>query len=396
MPRGYLKRVSGIGKRSRGGSSRPHAKQMKKHSTHALVREQDSLALDGFSVDSGATGKKQQWCKSHKGAKGVKTDWQRQARDVDHRYAHAGCDDNSTSRPRPPATTRDHAVLGMVPLTGGCTICLEDCTLVRLTKSCQHDHACRACLREQYVQQAQTDISNYPLRCFYPGCSTHIRAANLERHDVFRSPQELVRHHRLTALNKALVTPGQHAAHCPACDHPACASAGATTAKCKNCTHIFSVVLATAAKGPSSRRYDRDLFELSTSLALLAKTATHHTDATQRLAAAGKLGELRKQAKSIFRGLKDDAAEFHRFFLSDRATTSALAAVTMLPSDGIGRNFGWARCPHCKMVRPISNYLTSVVRPMFCMVLIPQVPYPNKGRTSRWYGESQILASPQT
>ena len=62
-----------------------------------------------------------------------------------------------------------------------CAICLEDKPGVfRLMHKCNHPSACRSCLRAYYIHHGLKDVSNFPLRCFWPGCNKILRDAQIQ------------------------------------------------------------------------------------------------------------------------------------------------------------------------------------------------------------------------
>lgn len=100
-----------------------------------------------------------------------------------------------------------------------CPICCETRPLVALMKKCNHPPACRECLHEMYVTQAQKDVKNYPLECYFPSCKKSISAPVLKNRSIFDTEHELKKHHRLTNLAKAYRGSGK-IVHCPHCDCP--------------------------------------------------------------------------------------------------------------------------------------------------------------------------------
>ena len=53
--------------------------------------------------------------------------------------------------------------------------------MTRLMNNCQHPADCYDCLRTNYVQYAMTDPSNFPLKCFWPGCERTVRDIQMRR-----------------------------------------------------------------------------------------------------------------------------------------------------------------------------------------------------------------------
>jgi len=100
-----------------------------------------------------------------------------------------------------------------------CPICCNIRPLVKLMKGCNHPSACAVCLREMYINQAQQDVRNYPLKCYHPACDRIVTHAQLRQHNLCRSEKELTKHHRLHVLAKAYKGT-RIVAHCPDCDFP--------------------------------------------------------------------------------------------------------------------------------------------------------------------------------
>eukprot|EP00558_Chaetoceros_sp_UNC1202_P013127 CAMPEP_0197240698 /NCGR_PEP_ID=MMETSP1429-20130617/6923_1 /TAXON_ID=49237 /ORGANISM="Chaetoceros sp., Strain UNC1202" /LENGTH=274 /DNA_ID=CAMNT_0042700389 /DNA_START=98 /DNA_END=919 /DNA_ORIENTATION=+ len=127
-----------------------------------------------------------------------------------------------------------------------CSICCEVRPLVSLFRKCKHPPTCRECLREIYVNQAQEDVSNYPLRCFYPSCKRSVRGAQLIRHNLVRSDDELQRHYRLDVLQKHYriqksYARGVNIVHCPDCDFPRSVRENRSVVHCNQCKVSFAV-----------------------------------------------------------------------------------------------------------------------------------------------------------
>ena len=101
-----------------------------------------------------------------------------------------------------------------------CPICCNIRPLVKLMKGCNHPSACAVCLREIYINQAQEDVRNYPLKCYYPTCDRIVTHVQLSNHDLCRSEKELTKHHRFHVLAKAYKKGTRSVAHCPHCDFP--------------------------------------------------------------------------------------------------------------------------------------------------------------------------------
>ena len=64
-----------------------------------------------------------------------------------------------------------------------CPICMEQKAPYELNKlfhGCQHPSACKECLHSHYIEHAMHDISNFPLKCFWPTCSRSLRTVQLQ------------------------------------------------------------------------------------------------------------------------------------------------------------------------------------------------------------------------
>lgn len=102
-----------------------------------------------------------------------------------------------------------------------CPICCEVKPLFSFMKKCHHAPACQQCYREVYVKHAQENVSNFPIKCYYPSCEIHVATDNLVRHNLFHNIKEFKRHNTLTALSKAYKDPTRNKiVHCPNCDVP--------------------------------------------------------------------------------------------------------------------------------------------------------------------------------
>jgi len=130
----------------------------------------------------------------------------------------------------------------IIPATDRCSICLDHVPLVKLMNKCSHPAACRACLRELYINQAQRDVANYPLRCFDPSCDRIVREVHLTRHSLATTEGEISRHRRLIVLAGAR-TRRRAVAHCPSCDHPLVrrVKTGEYLATCAMCGERYTV-----------------------------------------------------------------------------------------------------------------------------------------------------------
>lgn len=100
-----------------------------------------------------------------------------------------------------------------------CQICCEIRPLVPLLNKCNHAPVCHECLREIYVNQAQKNVSNYPLHCYHPLCRKQVHDVHLIKHNLIFSEKEFTKHYRLTVLSKAY-SGSRDIVHCPQCDFP--------------------------------------------------------------------------------------------------------------------------------------------------------------------------------
>jgi len=119
-----------------------------------------------------------------------------------------------------------------------CPICCEEVSsLTPLMKNCNHPPCCQNCLREIYINQAQQDITNYPLQCYHPCCTKVVRDTQLVQHNLVRSDAELKKHYRFTTLAKAYRdTQKKRVIHCPKCETPrVIGSSQEIVIKCKEC-----------------------------------------------------------------------------------------------------------------------------------------------------------------
>eukprot|EP00553_Chaetoceros_curvisetus_P014545 CAMPEP_0204643420 /NCGR_PEP_ID=MMETSP0718-20130828/687_1 /ASSEMBLY_ACC=CAM_ASM_000674 /TAXON_ID=230516 /ORGANISM="Chaetoceros curvisetus" /LENGTH=319 /DNA_ID=CAMNT_0051664617 /DNA_START=33 /DNA_END=995 /DNA_ORIENTATION=- len=172
-----------------------------------------------------------------------------------------------------------------------CPICYEVRPLISLMKKCNHPSACRECLHEIYVSQAQENVSNFPLQCYHPGCSKSILALQLISHDIFNTEEQLQKHYRFSTLAKAYSNDNTRMiVHCPDCDFPKLVT-HQEKVNCKRCNTKFGITY----------------------------TDTYHNK--------------HKKVPTI----KHDK----------NSTIKALEAVRR---DDIGYNYGWTKCPRCKVI----------------------------------------------
>ena len=102
-----------------------------------------------------------------------------------------------------------------------CPICFEISPVLLLSNKCSwHDAACLKCLRRFYVTNAQKDVKNYPLCCFYPQCRRPIQTSQLEKHKILKPGIETFGHHRMIILQKAQSAKNARTVYCPTCDMP--------------------------------------------------------------------------------------------------------------------------------------------------------------------------------
>jgi len=125
-------------------------------------------------------------------------------------------------------------------VAGKCEICWETRPLVSLMKKCNHAPVCHECLREFYVNQAQQDVSNYPLQCYDPSCRKDVRDVQLINHDLIRSEKELKKHYSFTILGKAY-SGGRGTVDCPECDFPKLVSSH-NIVTCNYCNFEYQIV----------------------------------------------------------------------------------------------------------------------------------------------------------
>ncbi|CAB9517694.1 RING finger protein [Seminavis robusta] len=83
-----------------------------------------------------------------------------------------------------------------------CFICYEEKPLVKVMKKFRHPFACYDCLRRHYVVNAQQNISNYPLQCFWPDCERILRDAQVQK--FVETKEEMLTHYEMEAQAKAL------------------------------------------------------------------------------------------------------------------------------------------------------------------------------------------------
>ena len=100
-------------------------------------------------------------------------------------------------------------------------LCFKEAPLVCLSNKCKwHEAACHQCLHHIYVTNAQKSPKGYPLTCFHPLCNQPVHAAQLEKHSIFASADEVRKHHEMLVLSKIQKTEGMKTVHCPKCNTP--------------------------------------------------------------------------------------------------------------------------------------------------------------------------------
>lgn len=214
MPRGWLKhRERVVGKKSsRGGSSyrRPEGKRALK------PRRNDRHRFQNINIDG--TEEELSWERNED----TRTNIDREDFSSGHKRASSS----------PFCRNEDAAAKE-------CRICCEIRPLVSLSKKCDHPPVCRGCLREIYVNQAQQDVSNYPLRCYDPSCRKQVHDVQLVKHNLIRKDKELARHYRLKVFGKAYSS-SSDIVHCPECDFPKMVTKQETV-KCMQCKITYEV-----------------------------------------------------------------------------------------------------------------------------------------------------------
>lgn len=125
-----------------------------------------------------------------------------------------------------------------------CPICCEVTSepLFNLMRNCNHPPACKSCYQKIYVTEAQKDVSNYPLTCFFPSCNIHVALSQLERHGLVKNDKERRKHQHLSAMASAYQKPDKYKlANCPKCD---CGNLVRYQQKmhCRACSTMFIVL----------------------------------------------------------------------------------------------------------------------------------------------------------
>jgi len=221
MPRGWLKHKSRtVGKKaSRGGSSHhSSSKHPTRPTRHPKPRRAGGIQEQGASCLIEEV--------SSRGSDPYFTDDE----ELVYEYSPNNGTSCSTETPR----------IKCVSVKEECPICCEIRPLISLMKKCKHPPACRECLHEIYVSQAQENVSNYPLQCYHPQCTKPILASQLISHGIFRSDEELQKHYRFSLLAKAYSRSDKMVAHCPDCDFPKLVSYQ-DRAQCWKCRGKFEI-----------------------------------------------------------------------------------------------------------------------------------------------------------
>jgi len=123
-----------------------------------------------------------------------------------------------------------------------CQICCEIRPLVSLLNKCNHAPICRKCLREIYVNQAQQNVSNYPLRCYHPSCRKEVHNIHFVKHDLIHSKKEFIKHYKLQILGKAYKG-SRDVVYCPRCEFPKIVNNRQNRASCRQCKLTYEVVV---------------------------------------------------------------------------------------------------------------------------------------------------------
>mmetsp|Transcript_21801 Transcript_21801/g.33143 ORF Transcript_21801/g.33143 Transcript_21801/m.33143 type:complete len:303 (-) Transcript_21801:200-1108(-) len=201
MPRGWLKHKSRRvgGKVSRGGSS--HFQKKQKARIPVCPAEIESPILKPITKTT-----------KHSKAANVNT-----CNFDGDDYTYYGCSDDDFDYADEYFISSSSS-RGLI-MAEECPICCETRPLVALMKNCNHSPACRECLHEIYVNQAQQDVKNYPLECYHPTCKKEVSAPVLKNRSIFYNEGEVTKHHRFSNLAKAYRGSGK-IVHCPHCDCP--------------------------------------------------------------------------------------------------------------------------------------------------------------------------------
>jgi hypothetical protein len=312
MPRGYLKHRPGIGKRSRGSSSRNYAKRS---------RDQTSARhLDGNART-----------------------------DVDFSLESYSSRSSKNNNVKSIVTKRSTNV-------GYCCICCEDqVPLVKLFHNCNHDLACRTCLRKVHIEQAQMDVTQYSnlMKCFHPTCQ--LRLSEVQIQLLVNNQHEFKRHQRLSILSKSYKFPGSTTLHCQSCDHPCQfrsihlvvseSSSTSTDGKlhtfaCRSCGQVSGFI---ASKTDNSTTNQLKMLDQSAIQQERSRFAELKRREKIDLVKVGRLEE-----RSTRRLEKMQRDEREKDVLKHWKTI--IKVMGGIQSDAIGRNDGWTRCPSCRIM----------------------------------------------
>jgi len=216
MPRGWLKHQDrAVGKRaSRGGSSSRYSKQKEGNQENRPKPRRNRCRLQNINV-----GKNEE-----------ELSWRRNG-DIYMRDSH---EELSSSDKYISSFSKNKDAVAKE-----CQICYEIRPLVSLSNKCNHEPVCHGCLREMYVNQAQRDVSNYPLRCFHPSCRKVVNSGQLIKNNLFYSKKELTKHYRLEILRQAYSS-SKDIVHCPQCEFPRIVNLQ-NIVSCRQCKIVYRV-----------------------------------------------------------------------------------------------------------------------------------------------------------
>lgn len=312
MPRGYLKQRAGIGKRSRGSSSRPNLK-LKRSTTskghkarHLNIHTQTSadFSLESYSSPS-----------------------------------------SKMSNEKPIASVGTKRSTANV---GYCCICCEDkVRLKKLFHNCKHDLACRTCLRKIHIKQAQEDVTQYNnlMKCFHPSC--HLRLSDVQIQRLVNNQNEFTRHQRLSILSKSYKIPGSTTLHCQSCDHPCQFRSKSLISESSSNGKLHTFVCRTCGKLSG---FIND--STTNQLKILNDAAIQ--EERNRMAQRERQEKIDhvnygRQKERLTRRLQKMQREEREKDLQQHWKT-IIKVIGGIQSDDIGRNDGWARCPHCRIM----------------------------------------------
>mmetsp|Transcript_5683 Transcript_5683/g.8626 ORF Transcript_5683/g.8626 Transcript_5683/m.8626 type:complete len:302 (-) Transcript_5683:53-958(-) len=195
MPRGWKKRQEFGSKVRRGGSS------------HSTTKQTGTISTTTFSSSrSSHTRKRRHLALDHDDR-------------IDYSYAFDKGEDFDLYSYDD--IDEDHSICPEQASEEQCPICCEVKPLFSFMKKCHHAPACQQCYREIYIKHAQENVSNFPIKCYYPSCELHVATDNLVRHNLFHNIKEFKKHNTLTALSKAYKDPTRNKiVNCPNCEVP--------------------------------------------------------------------------------------------------------------------------------------------------------------------------------